>query len=49
MPMAEKLVPPIKKVPTSDGVKKGSANTVLTTPNDNESKVWSKDETGKIF
>lgn len=48
--MSEKLVPPTKKVPRADGIKQGSADTVLTTPNDNESKVWSKkDENGKIF
>ena len=48
--MAEKIVPPIKKVNKPDGVLKGSSYETLTTPNDNEGKVWSKGgETGSIF
>lgn len=48
--MAEKLVPPIKKTDRADGVKQGSANKTLTTPNDSEGKVWSKgSQTEKIF
>jgi hypothetical protein len=49
--MAEKIVPPIKSVPKADGVKQGSANTTLTTPNDVANKIgWSKGtETGSIF
>jgi hypothetical protein len=46
----EKIVPPIKKVNKADGVKQGSANTTLTTPNDVEGKVWSTgSETGSIM
>ena len=46
----EKIVPPIKKVPKADGIKQGSANTTLTTPNDTEGKFWSKgNQTGSIF
>lgn len=47
----EKLIPPIKSVPKADGVKSGSANSTLTTPNDVANKIgWSKGtETGSIF
>ena len=47
----EKLIPPIKKVPKGDGVKQGSANTTLTTPNEASSgKVWSSgSEGGSLF
>ena len=31
--MGEKLTPAVKKVGRADGVKQGSANTTLTTPN----------------
>ena len=31
--MSEKLVPAVKSVPRGDGVKQGSANKTLTTPN----------------
>ena len=49
--MAEKVVPHTKAVPRADGVKQGSANTVLTTPNDVANKIgWSKGtEAGSIF
>ena len=48
--MSEKVVPPIKKVPKGDGVKQGSANTTLTTPNDISGKMWSSaSETGSMF
>ena len=48
--MSEKIVPPIKAVPKADGVKNGSSNTTLTTPNDKQGQVWSKGtESGSIF
>ncbi len=30
--MADKICPPVKTVPKSDGIKMGSANTTMTTP-----------------
>ena len=46
----EKVVPPIKKVPKGDGVKQGSANSTLTTPNDQSGKIWSSgSETGSLM
>ena len=49
--MAEKIIPPIKSVPKADGVKQGSANSTLTTPNDVSNKIgWSGgSETGSLF
>lgn len=49
--MSEKIIPPIKAVPKSDGVKQGSSHTTLTTPNDVGNKIgWSKgSETGSIM
>lgn len=49
--MAEKIIPPLKAVPKADGIKQGSSNTTLTTPNDVANKIgWSKGtESGSIF
>ena len=49
--MGEKITPAVKSVPRSDGLKKGSANSTLTTPDMGENKVWSsdKEQKNKIF
>ena len=51
--MADKINPATKPVGKSDGIKQGSANSTLTTPNfdsKNGNKNWSDSkETSKIF
>lgn len=49
--MSEKITPVSKPVPRKGGVKQGSENTTLTTPNHEGNKYWSngKDETKSIM
>jgi hypothetical protein len=44
--MSEKIAPATKAVPRKDGFKSGSANPNLSTPIDNEGKVWKTHEPG---
>ena len=43
----EKIAPAVKPVPRQGGIKQGSANSHLTTPNHEGSKYWSSGKDAK--
>ena len=49
--MADKITPATKPVPRGDGFKLPSAHSTLTTGNDNEGRIWNRNngETDKLF